>query len=69
MATKCGSAFSMQFVRDRLYIVTTDGSLACIDATEAAIQAAQTGTLPQIVNIKAPTNIPAAIASDTLETN
>ena len=68
LGTGCGSAFSMQFLSDRLYIVTTDGSLACIDANETAIQAAKAGTIPEIVNIKAPQNISAAVASNTLET-
>ncbi|HXG67069.1 MAG TPA: WGR domain-containing protein [Blastocatellia bacterium] len=54
LATGCGAAFSMQYFKDRLYIVTTDGSLACIDASEAAIQAAQAGMIPEAVNIKAP---------------
>ncbi|MBB5867718.1 putative DNA-binding WGR domain protein [Allocatelliglobosispora scoriae] len=51
--TGCGSAFSMQYHQERLYIVTTDGSLACIDATEAAIHAAEQGTVPQVRDIKA----------------
>ncbi|MBP0017501.1 MAG: WGR domain-containing protein [Cyanobacteria bacterium SBLK] len=68
LGTGCGSAFSMQFLDAHLYIVTTDGSLACIDAGETAIEAAKTGTIPEIVNIKAPENIPAAVASNTLET-
>lgn len=67
LATGCGSAFSMQFWRDRLYIVTTDGSLACIDASEAAIQAAQAGTVPAVVDIKAPA-ASAPLPSATLET-
>ena len=50
----CGSALSMQFFQDRLYIVTTSGVLACIDAGEAAIEAAQQGTLPQAVTVTAP---------------
>lgn len=67
LGTGCGSAFSMQFLDDRLYIVTTDGSLACIDASEAAIQAAQTGTVPQALNIKAP-KLDAILPSAALET-
>lgn len=67
LGTGCGSAFSMQFIQDRLYIVTTDGSLACIDASEAAIQAAQAGTVPDVVNVKAP-KLDAITASSTLET-
>jgi hypothetical protein len=58
----------MQFLHDRLYLVTTDGSLACIDASATAISAAETGTLPKTVNIKLPTNLPTAVASNTLET-
>ena len=68
LATGCGSAYSMQFLDDRLYLVTTDGSLACIDASATAISAAETGTLPKTVNIKVPTNLPTAVASNTLET-
>ncbi|OLP18450.1 molybdenum metabolism regulator [Leptolyngbya sp. 'hensonii'] len=67
LATGCGSAYSMQFFRDRLYIVTTDGSLACIDASETAIAAAQAGTIPQVVDIKAPQAV-ASLPSTTLET-
>ena len=50
----------MQFFKDRLYVVTTDGSLACIDASEAAIQAAQKGTVPKPVTVKAPKPLAAA---------
>jgi predicted DNA-binding WGR domain protein len=67
LGTGCGSAFSMQFWHDRLYIVTTDGSLACIDASEVAIQAAQAGTVPASVTIKAP-KLDAISASASLET-
>jgi predicted DNA-binding WGR domain protein len=55
LASGCGAAYSMQFLDERLYIVTTQGTLACIDASEAAIAAAQTGTVPEAVTIKAPT--------------
>jgi outer membrane protein assembly factor BamB len=66
LATGCGSAFSMQFLADRLYIVTTNGTLACIDASDAAIQSAQAGTVPQVVNIKSP-KLEAILPSTTLE--
>jgi predicted DNA-binding WGR domain protein len=46
LATGCGSAMSMQYHNERVYIVTTDGSLACIDASEAAIEAAKLGQIP-----------------------
>ena len=52
--TGCGSAFSMQFFRDRLYIVTTDGSFAAIDASEAAIERAKAGKVVDPKLIKAP---------------
>lgn len=68
LATGCGSAFSMQLFDGHLYIVTTDGSFACIDAGESAINAAMTGTVPQVVNIKVPLQVQAAIPSNTLET-
>jgi predicted DNA-binding WGR domain protein len=61
LATGCGSACSMQFFKDRLYIVTTDGSLACIDASEGAIKAAQSGTVPTMKTITAPK--PVAVAA------
>ncbi len=54
LATGCGSAYSMQYLDDKLYIVTTDGSLACIDASEDAIQKAQAGEVPTPRDIKAP---------------
>lgn len=49
----CGSALSMQYLNERLFIVTTDGSLAMIDASPAAIAAAQQGQLPTVKDIKA----------------
>jgi len=54
LGTGCGSAFSMQYLDEKVYIVTTDGSLACIDASEAAIKSAQDGVVPEIKDIKAP---------------
>jgi outer membrane protein assembly factor BamB len=63
-----GSAYSMQFLDDRLYIVTTDGSLACIDASETAIRAAQRGSVPQPVDVKVAASLPTAEPVTTLET-
>jgi predicted DNA-binding WGR domain protein len=54
LATGCGSAYSMQYLDEKLYIVTTEGTLACIDASEAAIAAAQEGNVPKARDIKAP---------------
>ena len=53
LGTGCGSAYSMQYRDERLYIVTTDGSLACIDASESAVREAEGGRLPQTSDIKA----------------
>lgn len=66
LGTGCGSAFSMQYFNERIYIVTTEGYLTCIDVSDAAIQAAHTGTLPQTVQVKAPPVV-ATPASTTLE--
>ncbi|WP_214107453.1 WGR domain-containing protein [Acrocarpospora catenulata] len=68
LGTGCGSAFSMQFLDDHLYIVTTDGSLACIDASEPAIAAAREGTVPTRLDIKAAASLPTVEPSLHLET-
>jgi predicted DNA-binding WGR domain protein len=67
LGTGCGSALSMQFFENYIYIVTTDGCLACIDAREVAIQAAEAGTVPQANIIKAPKG-EGATPSTVLET-
>jgi outer membrane protein assembly factor BamB len=61
LATGCGAALSMQYHAEKLYIVTTDGSLACIDATEQAIAAAQGGAVPTVVDVKAAAALPAFV--------
>ncbi len=66
LASTCGSAYSMQYHKEKVYIVTTNGSLACIDASEAAIEAAKAGDVPTIQDIKAPKAI-AVIQTDILE--
>lgn len=68
LGTGCGSALSMQFCQDRLYIVTTEGFLACIDTTETAIKAAQNGQLPQTAIIKSPKTVPVTASATDLET-
>jgi hypothetical protein len=47
--------------------VTTEGSLACIDASEAAITAAEMGTIPEATIIKAPKG-EGVVPSTVLET-
>jgi outer membrane protein assembly factor BamB len=68
LATGCGSALSMQYYKDRLYIVTTSGALACVDASEGAIKAAQKGEVPKAKTIKAPKESGAAQVTDTVAT-
>ncbi|MFE3755042.1 WGR domain-containing protein [Nocardia tengchongensis] len=54
LATGCGSAYSMQYHDEKLYLVTTNGTLACLDVSEPAIRNAEQGVLPQTLSIKAP---------------
>jgi hypothetical protein len=68
LGTDCGSALSMQYHKDKLYLVTTDGTLACLDASESAIQAAQGGNVPKAREIKAPKTTTAPVPTTTLET-
>ncbi|MFJ3923596.1 WGR domain-containing protein [Streptomyces sp. NPDC090022] len=67
LRTGSGSALSMQYLDERLYLVTTDGSLVCVDASEAAIAAAQQGSVPTALDVKSaaalPVYTPAASAS------
>lgn len=49
-----GSAYSMQFHQDRLYLVTTQGHLVCLDVSEAAVELAKDGVLPEPVTKTAP---------------
>ncbi|MBD2454130.1 WGR domain-containing protein [Nostoc sp. FACHB-87] len=72
LGTGCGSALSMQFYESRIYIVTTDGTLACIDASEDAIASAQAGTIPEATVIKAPKTegvTPSAVLETTTDTS
>ncbi|MFI8092259.1 WGR domain-containing protein [Streptomyces sp. NPDC086080] len=67
LGTGGGSALSMQYRDERLYLVTTDGSLVCVDASEAAVSAAQQGTVPVARDVKLaaalPTYTPATTAT------
>ncbi|MGW0469218.1 WGR domain-containing protein [Streptomyces sp. NPDC003027] len=58
LGTGGGSALSMQYRDGRLYLVTTDGSLVCVDASETAIAAAQQGTVPVARDIKLAAALP-----------
>ena len=68
LRTGCGSALSMQYHDDRLYIVTTDGTMACIDATEQAITAAQGGVVPTAVDVKLSAALPVATPTTAVAT-
>lgn len=59
LGTGGGSALSMQYLDERLYMVTTDGSLVCVDASAAAIAAAEQGTVPLARDIKSAAAMPA----------
>ncbi|MFW6691119.1 WGR domain-containing protein [Streptomyces sp. MAR4 CNX-425] len=59
LGTGGGSALSMQYRDDRLYLVTTDGSLVCVDASEAAVAAAEQGTVPVARDVKLDAALPA----------
>jgi outer membrane protein assembly factor BamB len=68
LGTGGGSALSMQYLDEKLYIVTTDGSLACIDASEAAISAARSGAVPDTVDVKSSAGLPTYAPATTIET-
>lgn len=68
LSTGCGSALSMQYRDDRLYIVTTAGTFACIDAGEQAIADAQGGIVPIVVDVKLNAAMPAATPRTTVAT-
>ncbi|OEJ27404.1 molybdenum metabolism regulator [Streptomyces agglomeratus] len=68
LRTGSGSALSMQYRDEKLYIVTTDGSLACIDASETAIAAAQSGSVPVAVDVKQAAALPTYEPTATVAT-
>ncbi|MET7962274.1 PQQ-binding-like beta-propeller repeat protein [Micromonospora zamorensis] len=67
LGTGCGSAYSMQYHDDRLYVVTTGGHLACIDASEPGIRAAQAGDVPEVRDVKAPRQAPQPVQPTVVE--
>ena len=58
LGTGGGSALSMQYRDERLFLVATDGSLVCVDASEAAVTAAQQGSVPVARDIKLAATLP-----------
>lgn len=67
LATGCGSAYSMQYLSEKLYIVTTDGSFACVDVSEDAIRQAKEGQTFVVRDIKAPMPSTDLVTSTLLE--
>ncbi|MEX2982083.1 WGR domain-containing protein [Streptomyces sp. C36] len=68
LGTGGGSALSMQYLDEKLYMVTTDGSLVCVDASEGAIAAAQGGTVPVPLDIKSAAALPTYAPATTVAT-
>ncbi|MET9350733.1 WGR domain-containing protein [Streptomyces termitum] len=66
LGTGGGSALSMQYRDERLYLVTTDGSLVCVDASEAAITAAQQGSVPVVRDVKLAAALPTYTPATTV---
>lgn len=58
LGTGGGSALSMQYLDEKLYLVTTDGSLVCVDASESAISAAERGSVPDAKDVKLAAAVP-----------
>ncbi|MFG3351381.1 WGR domain-containing protein [Streptomyces sp. NPDC048001] len=58
LRTGGGSALSMQYREERLYMVTTDGSLLCMDASEAAVADARRGSVPVARDVKSAAALP-----------
>lgn len=68
LGTGGGSALSMQYLDEKLYMVTTDGSLVCVDAGDAAIAAARTGTVPVARDVKSAAALPTYTPSAAVQT-
>lgn len=68
LSTGGGSALSMQYLDEKLYLVTTDGSLVCVDASEAAIAAARAGSVPQAVDVKSAAALPTYTPAEAVQT-
>ncbi|MFJ5677290.1 WGR domain-containing protein [Streptomyces sp. NPDC093097] len=68
LGTGGGSALSMQYLDEKLYLVTTDGSLVCVDAGEAAVAAARAGTVPVARDVKSAAALPTYTPATTVRT-
>ncbi|MEV5507278.1 WGR domain-containing protein [Streptomyces orinoci] len=68
LGTGGGAALSMQYRDERLYMVTTDGLLICMDASEPAVAAACSGRVPTPVDIKSAAALPTYTPATAVET-
>ncbi|MFF5567239.1 WGR domain-containing protein [Streptomyces sp. NPDC012623] len=68
LGTGGGSALSMQYLDEKLYMVTTDGSLVCVDASAAAVTAAQQGTVPVAMDVKSAAALPTYTPATSVRT-
>ncbi|MBT2387785.1 WGR domain-containing protein [Streptomyces sp. ISL-11] len=68
LRTGGGSALSMQYRDEKLYLVTTTGSLVCVDASEQAITAAQSGHVPVPLDVKSAAAVPTYTPAATVAT-
>ncbi|MEU8551077.1 WGR domain-containing protein [Streptomyces roseoverticillatus] len=68
LGTGGGSALSMQYLDEKLYMVTTDGALVCVDASDGAVAAAQAGNVPVPMDVKSAAAVPTYTPSRTLAT-
>ena len=66
LRTDASSALSMQYHSQRLYVVTSNGSLLCIDASPEGIAKAEAGTATAARKIAAPTT-GARVARSTVD--
>ncbi|MGW2256869.1 WGR domain-containing protein [Streptomyces sp. NPDC001780] len=67
LGTGDGSALSMQYLDEKLYMVTTSGALLCVDASDAAIRAAEQGSVPVPVDIKSTAALPTYTPATTVQ--
>ena len=68
LRTNASSALSMQYHNQRLYVVTSNGSFICIDASPEGIAKAKTGTATAARKVSAPSGSTARTVRNTVET-
>lgn len=68
LGTGCASALSMQYAAEKLYIVTSNGTLAAIDVSPQAIEAAKAGSTPTVKDVKLAASMQAQAPAAALNT-